>query len=331
MNRTELQTVIERYIDTQVRLKSEKKLIRTLFLGPKSPSFIIIWAEYDGDYGTAVRESVKSSRSDKQTTINRYRKLIDYLKRNTSEHIEVDWPPIDVSSRFERLIYIMKVLQTNPRDAAQYLSDKLWMSVRTVEKELSSIQYDDVTDHVSFLDQSFVINGINRANGSVRFLSSVHPMLLMENLTSVIVMIEALLEKAQKPAYKDWAMITAGHAWNQLTDYAKKRVEEIICETYQAGSPIPDLFAELKSMPVEGRFRTEQETAHEALSLALYCFKADILCRFLCREKDGSLSEHIGHPCGIGINNDSIDIRHADGSKEVICPASVERCETIED
>lgn len=331
MNKDELQAIIERYIDTQLRLKSEKKLVQELFLGNKGTSFIMLWTEYGGDYGAAVRESVKSSTSDKQTTIDRYKKLIDYLKRNTTEYIEIDWPPIDVPSRFERLVYIMKILQTSPRDAAQFLSDKLWMSTRTVEKELSSIQYDDVTDPVGFLDQSFVINGINRANGAVHFLSSVHPMLLMENLTSVIVMIEALLEKAQKPAYKEWAMITAGHAWNQLTDYAKQRVEKVICETYKADSPILCLFDELKSLPVEGRFRTEQETAREALGLTLYCFKASVPCRYLCREKDGSLSEHVGYPYDIGVKDDSIGIRHADGSKEMIYLASVERCEAIED
>lgn len=196
MNRNELQTLIERYINTQVHTKGEQELLRKLFLEASSSSFITLWVEYDGDYNISVRESVKSGTSDKQKTIDRYKKLINYLKRNTAEKIEVDWPPIDVSSRLDRLIYIMKILQTYPQDAAQFLSDKLWMSTRTVEKELSSIQYEDVTDPVGFLDQSFVINGITRANGTVQFLSSVHPMLLMENLTSVVVMIHAIHHSA---------------------------------------------------------------------------------------------------------------------------------------
>ena len=153
----------------------------------------------------------------------------------------------------------------------------------------------------------------------------------MENLTSVVVMIEALLEKAQKPAYKDWAMITAGHAWNQLTDYAKDRVESVINETYDAGSPVLCLFEELKTMPIDGRFRTEREIAQEALGLSLYCFKAGIPCRYLCREKDGSLSEHVGKPCDIGFDEDLIGIQHLVGTTEQININMVERCEIVSD
>lgn len=331
MNRNELQALIERYINTQIHTKGERELVQKLFLEASPTSFITLWMEYDGDYNTAVRESVKSSTSDKQKTIDRYKKLIDYLKRNTTEEIEVEWPPIDVSSRLDRLIYIMRILQTYPQDAAQFLSDKLWMSTRTVERELSSIQYDDVTDPVSFLDQSFVINGITRSNGTVHFLSSVHPMLLMENLTSVVVMIQALLEKAVKPAYKDWAMITAGHAWNQLTDYAKERVEKVTRETYREGSPELALFEELKTMPVEGRFRTERETFQNVMNTTFYCFKADLLCRYFCQEEDGSLSEHVGHPFDIGTKDETVGIRRPDGKKEFVNIRRIIRCEAVED
>lgn len=329
MNRSTLISLIERYIATQVHAASEKKLLQALFLGDGDTSFISLWKEYGGDYHAAVRESVKACRSDKGKVIDRYKKLMAYLKRNGQADIAVDWPPVDVSSRLDRLVYIMKALQTNPPDAVQFLSDKLFMSTRTIEAELSSLRYADAASPVSFLDQSFVINGIDRANGSVRFLSSVHPMLLMENLTGVCVMIQALLEKAQTPAYRRFAMVTAGHAWHQLTDYAQTRVEQVIRETYGSGSPVLALFEELKCTGKSGGFINEEEIAQDTVSKALFCIKARLNCRFLCREQDGALREHVGRPFDIGTWGESIGIRHDDGREGRVLLSTVERCEIL--
>ena len=325
MKREELQFLTEQYISKRVHSKKEQNLLQKLLLGENETSFMTLWISYNGDYETAVRESVKSDPSNKQTTIERYKKFIDFLRRTTSEKISIEWPSIDVSSRLDRLIYIMRILQTNPKNAVQFLSDKLWMSTRTIEKELAALQYEDATDPVNFLDQSLIINGIRRSNKSISFLSSVHPMFLMENLTSVVVMIQALLEKAQTPAYKEWAMITAGHAWNQLTDYAKKKVEKMIPKTYDADSPVIQLFEELKTSATDGKFLTEQEVAKNVRSSALYACKTEEAYRYYCQMEDGTITEHTGTPFNIGRNDDTIRIRHQDGTEETICVPTVIR------
>ena len=325
MKREELQFLTEQYISKRVHSKKEQNLLQKLLLGENETSFMTLWISYNGDYETAVRESVKSDPSNKQTTIERYKKFIDFLRRTTSEKISIEWPSIDVSSRLDRLIYIMRILQTNPKNAVQFLSDKLWMSTRTIEKELAALQYEDATDPVNFLDQSLIINGIRRSNKSISFLSSVHPMFLMENLTSVVVMIQALLEKAQTPAYKEWAMITAGHAWNQLTDYAKKKVEKMIPKTYDADSPVIQLFEELKTSATDGKFLTEQEGAKNVRSSALYACKTEEAYRYYCQMEDGTITEHTGTPFNIGRNDDTIRIRHQDGTEETICVPTVIR------
>lgn len=332
MQSAELISLIKSYINTNVGSSAERQRLEKLFLGGDQSSFISLWEEYGGDYGTAVRETVKAYSSDKGKAIARFRGLTEYLRRRTGEALPVDWPPVDISSRMDRLIYIMKTLQTDTGNAVQLLSDKLWLSTRTIEGDLSSIEYENMAEPLGFLDQSFVINGIRRARGSVSFLSTVHPMLLMENLTSVVVMIEALLEKARQPAYKSWAMITAAHAWNQLTDYAQERIEEVMRRTYDADSPVLTLFEELKGMSADGRFRSEKEIARTAIDKAMYCFKAGLNCRFLCRERDGSLSEHIGYPYTLTDRDaDVIRIRRADGSEEDIPLSDIEGSEIIEE
>ena len=202
MNRTQIESLIGTYIDRFVRPAAEQKQVRKLLIGENRCGFLDRWADLDGDFHSAIKESVKSLTTDKGMAIKRYKLFIQWLQRNLTEDIHVEWPPIDVSSRIDRLVYIMRTFHEQPGNIAAFLSEKLWMSERTIEDDLSSIQYDVAVDN-SFLNQSFQINGIARANGSVHFLSSVHPMLLMENLTSVAVMIQALLEKARNAVCKE--------------------------------------------------------------------------------------------------------------------------------
>lgn len=314
MDRTKLESLIDTYIEKCVRPAAEKKQVRNLLLGENRGSFIARWEDLDGDYHSAIKDSVMSLTTDKSAAIKRYNLFIQWLQKNSKEDIRVKWPPIDVSSRIDRLVYIMRTLHEKPRNIAAWLSDKLWMSERTIEDDLSSIQYDVAIDN-NFLNQSFQINGIARANGSIHFLSSVHPMLLMENLTSVVVMLQALLEKARNPACKEWAMLTACHAWNQLTDYAKGHVTRVMNEAYPQGGSVRLLFDELRKMRAEDSFRTEEDIRREAASQLMYCWKAGLPCKVTCREKDGSITEYHGVPLTECLNQDSVRIRLASGDE----------------
>ena len=314
MNKNKLAALIGTYIEKSVRPSSEQKQVRNLLLGEGRGSFIDRWEDLDGDYHTAIKETVMALTSDKGMAIKRCKLFVRWLQKNTTAEIRVDWPPIDVSSRIDRLVYIMHLLHENPPNAAAFLSGKLWMSERSVEAELSSIQYDESVDF-SFLGQSFRVNGITRARGNIHFLSSVHPMLLMENLTSVAVMLQALLEKARNPACKEWAMLTACHAWNQLSDYAKGHVMRVMNDTYPQDDAVRMLFEELRAMRPEESFRTEEDVRREAASQIMYCWKAQLPCIVTCREKDGSTKEYHGVPIAGFPDQDSVLMRLNSGEE----------------
>lgn len=314
MNRSKLEMLINTYIEKRVRPASEQKQVRNLLLGEGRGSFINRWEDLDGDCHSAIKETVMALTSDKSMAIKRCKLFIDWLRKNTTAEIHVEWPPVDVSSRIDRLVYIMRLLHEKPRNVAAFLSEKLWMSERSVEAELSSIQYDETVDN-SFLGQSFRINGIARARGNLHFLSSVHPMLLMENLTSVVVMLQALLEKARSPACREWAMLTACHAWNQLTAYARGHVERVMDEAYREDEPVRTLFAELKRMPAEESFLTEEEVRSEAASQLMYCWKAGLKCAVTCFGNDGGTVEYRGIPIGGLLDEDAVRIRLASGEE----------------
>lgn len=317
MNQTELEALIRLYLEKHVRPASEQKQVRKL-LNEGRGSFIRRWEDLDGDWHGAVKESVMALTSDKGAAIRRYKLFIAWLKKNTTAEIHVEWPRVDVSSRIDRLVYIMRLLHEKPANIAAFLSEKLWMSERSVESELSSIQYDESVDN-SFLGQSFRINGIARARGNLHFLSSVHPMLLMENLTSVAVMLQALLEKARSPACREWALLTACHAWNQLTAYAKGQVERVMAESYPRGDSVLMLFEDLKRMRPEESFLLEEEVRREAASQLMYGWKAGLQCAVTCREKDGSVTEVRGLPVGGFPQGDTVRLL-LDSGEEISLP-----------
>ena len=337
----ELQDMINGYIERQLGYnKNEQAQARKLFLGESETSFISLCRRYPDRYDIAVRESVIAIKRSKQEAIDLYKGLVAYLNGKMPEKIKVDWPPVDISNRVDRVIYIMKRFQTEPEKEqrlrgttiAETLADELWVSTRTIEGDLSSIQNRNGNNTISFLDRSLAINGLKRLNGSIRFLSSVHPIFLMENLTGVVVMIHALLEKAKQPEWKGWAMAAAGHTWNQLTDYAKERVEKATCDLYADDSAVLRLFEELKNMPAEGRFITELEMTKDNIgNLIGYCKKARVTCICSYTDERGAIAETTGQPYITGPDGSLLHMCRPDGTEKTIPVSKVRYCEISED
>ena len=286
MKANEMRTLIEQYIRTQVRGKKEKDLYTKWLLGEGDTSFISLWEEYDGDINTAVREAVKGSTSSKSDVLTRYRRFINWLERRTGETYSVEWPPVDVGNRFERMIYMMRELQKPTGNVAQYLSDKLWISTRTIEDDLSSM-YGDVTEENTLLNQSLTINGMKRYRGTIDFVSTVHPVLLLENLTCMTLLLHALLEKSENPACEEWTMTTAAHVWNQLTDYAKGRILKATKDMYGDDSSVLKRLEKLETSGVDNYFLPEEKFNTAGSSQLTYCMKADIPCHVVYQEEDG--------------------------------------------
>lgn len=331
-NLSDKQTLVDliaRYIRTQVRPAAEQRVTEKLLMGDTGRSFLHFWLDYGGDCAKAVEESVKATASGKRAVIARYKAFISWLNRNTTDTIAVAWPPVDTDSRFERLMYIMRTLHECPPNVAQTLADRLWISTRVIEDDLSSIRYADATSDNSFLDTSFVINGVTRSRGSVHFLSTVHPLLLMENLTCVVVLLQSLLEKANQIASREWAMMTAGHVWRQLTDYAKDRVERAIRNAYPEGDPALVRFETLLREPLQGSFVAEEDVRQHAVSQMMYCFKAGLPCRVVC-STDGVLTEtHTGTLVPGSMWDDAVRMRLGDGREIALGLDSVVSCEAL--
>ncbi|MBQ8986237.1 MAG: hypothetical protein IJ100_03185 [Lachnospiraceae bacterium] len=276
MQESVMREKIKRYTST-LRYASDKKATEKLL-----DTFLCQWIDYGSDVATAIRETVKGVSTSKSTAITRLKTFVGWLERDTGEQFNVQWPPVDVGNDFERMIYMMRALQEVPErldSIVDYLSDRLWTSTRTIEDDLAKLRYRDRAADATLMQECLTINGMDRSRGAVKFISTAHPLLLIENLTSLTLMLQAILEKADDPEHHEWLMVTAGHIWRQLTDYARRRATEVTVARYGEDSPIVAKIEELNSGRYDCGFMTEDDIESDAAEQFFFCTKAGKPCR----------------------------------------------------
>ncbi|WP_409967484.1 hypothetical protein RFF05_12925 [Bengtsoniella intestinalis] len=175
----------------------------------------------DDQLDFAMRETVRSYTSDKMSAIGVFRILEQYLVDVHGANLTVQFPVIDVSNSFERLMYLSKVLQVADKSVDD-LSDELWVSTRTLEEDLARLR--GTVDPIQICGIPFVVNDVTRGHGKVEFASTVHPLFLTMNITQVMTMLKGLQHMAQDPLMATYAQVSASQIWMQLSTYAKERI-----------------------------------------------------------------------------------------------------------
>jgi len=193
---------------------------------------------------------------------------MDFLKKEYGFEGKVTFPEIDISSSFERQMYLAKMIQNEKYDVMS-LSEILWVSERTLEEDLSRIRGIN-NDPIQICGKPFVVDGIERRNGKVTTPSTVHPFFLTFNLTQVIATLKGLKVMSLEPAMKQYAIGSAAAIWQQLSDYAKERIlyvmTEIMPEEITWYRELDDVAAEM--------FQTEyQYRSSERSGVIMDCMK----------------------------------------------------------
>lgn len=176
--------------------------------------------------GSNIRESVKSLTRGKDTAIAVYRRLVTFLQ-NKGVPVSVEFPPVPVDNSFERQMFIAKYLQDEDTRISD-LEDLLWVSERTISDDLLRLSGDK--DPIQVCGRPFIIREANRSRGRMHFGSTAHPLFLTENLTQVIVILKGLRAMAENPLYIRYAEASAADIWQQLSDYARKRIRFVLSD-----------------------------------------------------------------------------------------------------
>lgn len=216
-----------------------------------------------------IYQSVRSYKRDKDSAIKLYKDLIGFLNKH-GVNISVDFPPISISSTFDRRLFIAKYLQ-DPDSKISDLEEKLWVSARTIENDIASLRGNK--NPISVNGKQFIIPDTNRNRGRINFSSTAHPLFLTENLTQIVIMLKGLKAMASDPLYDQYAKLTASEIWWQLSPYAKERIRFVLREI------IPDDLSWYESLAIssENSFQTERDCStirnNHGADIVLDCLK----------------------------------------------------------
>ena len=201
-----------------------------------------------------IQDSVQALPRGKETAIEVYKRLVDFLKKKGVE-VSINFPPIPIENSFESQMYIAKYLQDQDH-RIEDIGNLLWVSERTINEDLLRLRGEDP---IQVCGRRFVIDGAKRSRGQMSFASTAHPLFLTENLTQVLVMLKGLHAMAENPLYTRYAEASAADIWVQLSDYAKNRIRFVLGELlpedlswYESLESGPDSFTSERQCSVKG-------------------------------------------------------------------------------
>ena len=253
------------------RSKVYFKICKTVLLGSKPYSLNSQRGFSESEYlPDNIEASVTAYRSNKDTAIALYKDLVFFLKRKGIDVPDIPFPPIPVSSSFERLMFIAKYLQDKDNRISQ-LPKLLWVNPRTVEDDLSRLR--GYEDPIQVCGKKFCIPDADRRRGTIQFSSTAHPVFLAENLTQILVVLKGLKKMSEDPLYRPYALQTGQEIWDQLSPYAKDRIRFVLKDL------MPEDYSWYESLETEREdyhFHSEEScsrVSNEGVSVILNCIK----------------------------------------------------------
>jgi hypothetical protein len=232
----------------------------------------------------AVKATVQSYSSNKASAIKILGRFLEFVKKEHGFDAKVSFPVVDISSSFERQMYLAKVFQESDATVTS-VSEELWVSERTVEKDLARLR-GNTDDPIQVCGKPFIINETQRHNKRLSFASTVHPFFLTFNLTQVITTLKGLKMMCEEPALKHYARGSAVSLWEQLSPYAQDRI------LFVTGNLIPDELSWYESLDQEKEvmFRTEYEyRTTDGPGVLMDCMKNEKTCFVEYHQEDGSM------------------------------------------
>jgi len=196
----------------------------------------------------------------------------------------------------ERQITIAKML--HGKDDGGFSEDKLaeefMVSIDTIRNDMQGLRYG-----ISVFDQRFSVD-YKRYSGRLKMVSTAHPVFLTPNLTEIVFLLEGLRLQDKDMIRHDYLWNTAVSIWSQLSDYARNRILNVLCDIMGLDK---SWYAELdrdassygaaadryaagnggtggSDGPVREMFRDEISigNSHRRMNLLMYCLKGSIPC-----------------------------------------------------
>lgn len=224
-------------------------------------------------YEDAVRQTIKSYTSSKETAVDLFKRLTAYVNKHTGSNYALNCPPIQSGNTFERLMYISRYIQ-DPNNRISDLEDLLWVSSRTIENDLAKLRGND-DDPIQICGKRYIVPDMTRSGDSIRDMASTpHPLFLTCNLTQVIAMLKGLKAMSENEALCGYAMKTASEIWEQLSGTAQSRILYVMRELMPDDA---EWYQKLGSTD-ENTFWPEYRCSTYGCNVVLECLKNGLPC-----------------------------------------------------
>lgn len=205
--------------------------MKNLLIGGHEYSFTRQMAYEDPEYlNVNVRNSIKrleGNPKSKDTAIRIYKRFLEFLNKKGIS-VDVEFPPIPISNTFERLMYTAKFFH-DPEKTKSELSDTLLISNDRITKDIKKLRDED-GDPLQICGRKFTIPEIDDSKERISFSSTAHPLFLTQNLAQVLIMLKGLKAMSENRQYANYAITAASDIWEQLSDYAKKRIRIVLSD-----------------------------------------------------------------------------------------------------
>lgn len=91
-----------------------------------------------------IRSSVRGYTRNKDNAVELYKAFVSFLRERDVD-AEVEFPPVAISSAFDRRIFIAKYLQSEGARLDE-LENILWVSARTINEDLCSLREESAAN-----------------------------------------------------------------------------------------------------------------------------------------------------------------------------------------
>ncbi len=218
----------------------------------------------------AITESINKAKGFKEKVACKeaYMNLIEYLKKNYGIEIKHDIKnELMLCTPEERRVYLLRETErendTGERKGLSEIAEVLGCSRRTLEKDLKEM-----------MEQGFKLLGqtikvIEDGDTPLKLDSTPHPIILMQNISQIMVMLEGLRKVEIIEAFRPYAESSAVNIWNQLTEYAQNKIIDVIEKFENDDIPINWYLDLQRESNYHKKFLTELEQCSDNISSQL--------------------------------------------------------------
>ncbi|NLY45368.1 MAG: HTH domain-containing protein [Tissierella sp.] len=229
------------------------------------------------EMGLCIEEAIESSfekmkkLNDKAQGKEIYSNLVEYLNTNYQFNINIDELHDEViGSPEERCVYILRETErandSGEKRSLTEIASKLGCTTRTLQQDVKMMT-----------EQGFRLLGRNIKlvddwDEVLDMKSTPHPIVMIQNISQIMVMLEGLRNMESISAYRNYARSTAVNIWNQLTEYTQDRILDAIELLNRDSGDIIKWYLNLKREGQEHRsFQSEMSNSEENIINAKDC------------------------------------------------------------